>query len=248
MTFGWANPFLVQARDRSTTVDPRLAGMDYATNGSPATFYVDLPAPGTYSLSLAMGDAGFGQCGTQCQIQFLDGNTVVGTLTKGPTAQGFFYDATGANWSAAAWPGSNIPMLVTMTGTRLTVLLGTNNNTGDLTPIAFLGVAQAAGTELQHLGFAHCDDGGAGESGDVDHHLGDQWRLQQFDRALGLGRPERHNHQLQSQPDCGAGWGHFHHDHQRGQRHADGNLSHYRDRQWRRFTANRHGHPDGGNA
>ena len=50
---------LVQARDRSTTVDPRLAGINFANNGSPATFYVDLPSAGTYNLSLAMGDDGY---------------------------------------------------------------------------------------------------------------------------------------------------------------------------------------------
>ena len=69
---------LVGARDRSTTVDPRLAGINYAENGTPATFYVNLPSAGTYNLSLAMGDAGYTQCWTQCRVQFLDGSTVVG--------------------------------------------------------------------------------------------------------------------------------------------------------------------------
>ena len=40
----------------SNRVDPRLAGINYATNGSPATFYVDLPSAGTYNLALAMGE------------------------------------------------------------------------------------------------------------------------------------------------------------------------------------------------
>jgi len=35
-----------------------------------------------------------------------------------------------------------MPLQVTMSGTRLTVVVGTNNNTGDITPIAYLGVAQ----------------------------------------------------------------------------------------------------------
>ena len=142
VTFGWANPLLVFARDRSTTVDPRLAGIDYAENGTPATFYVNLPSAGTYNLSLAMGDAGYIQCWTQCRVQFLDGSTVVGTVTEGETALGYFYDATGRNWSATAWPANNVPLQVTMTGTRLSVVVGTNNNTGDITPIAYLGVAQ----------------------------------------------------------------------------------------------------------
>ena len=127
LAFGWANTSLVGARDRSTTVDPRLAGINYVSNGSPATFYVNLPSAGTYSLSLAMGDAGYEQCGVQCEIQFLDGSTVVGTVSGGLTNLGYFYDATGRNWSAAAWPTGNVPLQVTMTGSQLTVVVGTNH-------------------------------------------------------------------------------------------------------------------------
>ena len=60
VTFGWTTPDLVQGDDRSTVVDPRLAGINSAQNGAPATFYVDLPSPGTYNLALAMGDDGRG--------------------------------------------------------------------------------------------------------------------------------------------------------------------------------------------
>src|SRR5208337_2579148 len=144
VTFGWTMPNLVQARDRSTSVDPRLAGINYVNNGSPATFYVDLPSAGTYGLSLVMGDVGYEQCYTQCQVQFLDGGTVLATVTGGPTNPGYFYDAKGNNWSAATWPTSNLSQQVTLAGTRLTVVVGTNQATGDITPIAFLGVTQTS--------------------------------------------------------------------------------------------------------
>ena len=68
----------------------------------PATFYVDLPSPGTYNMSLAMGDAGYQECWAQCQVQFLDGNTVVATITKGQTNQNYFDDARGNNWSGGS--------------------------------------------------------------------------------------------------------------------------------------------------
>ena len=144
VTFGWVKTSLVQGRDRNAKLDPRLAGINLINNGSPATFYVDLPSPGTYNLSLAMGDAGYQECWVQCQIQFLDGNTVLATVTEGSTNLGYFYDAKGNNWSAAAWPASNLSQQVTLTGTRLTVVVGTNKATGDFTPIAFLGVAQGS--------------------------------------------------------------------------------------------------------
>ena len=142
VTFGWVNTLLVQGRDRSTSVDPRLAGINYANNGSPATFYVDLPSAGTYNLSLALGDDGYASCWVQCQVQFLDGSTVIATVTGGAINQGYFYDATGTSWSAAAWPTSNLSQQVTLTGTRLTMVVGTSSDTGDSTPIAFLGVSQ----------------------------------------------------------------------------------------------------------
>ena len=142
VNFGWVNTNLVQARDRSTQVDPRLAGMNYATSGSPATFYVDLPASGTYNLALAMGDDGYFSCSVQCQIQFLDGSTVLATLTEGGENIGYFYDAQGNNWSAADWPTRNLSLQVAIAGTRLTMIVGPSKPTGDYTPIAFLGVTE----------------------------------------------------------------------------------------------------------
>src|SRR5271166_5118329 len=146
VTFGWVKTSLVQGRDRNARLDPRLAGINYATNGSPATFSVDLPSAGTYSLALALGDAGYQACWVQCQVQFLDGSTVLATLTVGSTKLGYFYDATGQDWSAAAWPTSNLTQQVTLTGTRLTMVVGTNNSSGDMTPIAFLGVVMPSFT------------------------------------------------------------------------------------------------------
>jgi len=145
VTFGWQKTSLVVGRDRRTSVDPRLAGINFATNGSPATFYVDVPSSGAYNLSLALGDAGWPECTVQCQVQFLDGSTVLATVTGGPDNMGYFYDATGKNWSAAQWPGSNLSQQVTLTGTRLTMVVGTSQATGDFTTVAFLGVTQVSG-------------------------------------------------------------------------------------------------------
>src|SRR5208337_341975 len=92
VTYGWVNTRPVSARDRNAKLDPRLAGINFVYNGTPATFYVDLPSPGTYNVSLAMGDAGNGQCWVQCQVQFLDGSTVLATVTGGVTNLGYFYD------------------------------------------------------------------------------------------------------------------------------------------------------------
>ena len=95
VTFGWVKTSLVQARDRNNKLDPRLAGVNFANNGSPATFNVDLPSPGTYNLSLALGDAGYQACWVQCQIQFLDGNTVTRQCGCGIHQPGLFLRCEG---------------------------------------------------------------------------------------------------------------------------------------------------------
>jgi len=145
-TYGWVKTSLVQGRDRNAKLDARLAGINFASNGAPATFYVDLPSPGTYNLSLAMGDAGYTQCYTQCQIQFLDGNTVLATVTGGRISAGYFYDARGKTWSAAQWPNNNVSQQVTLAGSRLTVVVGLSKSNGDVTPLAFLGIVQVSGS------------------------------------------------------------------------------------------------------
>ena len=81
----------------------------------------------------------------QCQIQFLDGSTVLDTVTVGSEQLGYFYDAQGKNWSAAQWPKSNLSQQVTLAGSRLTVVVGTSKASGDSTPMAFLGVTQLSG-------------------------------------------------------------------------------------------------------
>src|SRR5271167_2421798 len=145
VTYGWADTSLVGGRDRNASLDPRLAGINFANNGSPARFHVNLPSAGTYNLSLAMGDANFERCVVQCEIQFLDGQTVLATVQEGPIPAGYFYDAKGNQWSAAAWPSSNVSQQVTLTGTRLTVVVGLSQNNGEITALAFLGVTQTSG-------------------------------------------------------------------------------------------------------
>ena len=98
-TYGWSYTANFVTRNRDNTIDPRLAGVNYVNNGTPAAFYVDLPAPGTYNVSLAMGDAGYPECAVRCQVQFLDGANVLATVSGGPSNLGYFYDAQGNNWS-----------------------------------------------------------------------------------------------------------------------------------------------------
>src|SRR5208337_4833927 len=129
-TYGWSYSATISTLNRNNSIDPRLAGIHNVVNGTPGQFYVDLPAPGTYSLSLAVGDAGWVACFKQCQVQFLDGSRVLATITGGPINKGYFYDAQGNIWSAAQWPANNVSQQVTVVGSQLTVWLEATTTLG----------------------------------------------------------------------------------------------------------------------
>jgi len=101
-------------------------------------------------VALAMGDASYRECWSGCQVQFLDDSTVLATVTGGEISAGFFYDAAGNSWSASDWPTKNQTQQVTLTGTRLTVMVGrpgagVDRLANSVTPVAYLGVTQAGG-------------------------------------------------------------------------------------------------------
>ena len=230
VTFGWTKNSTT-GRDRNAKLDPRLAGINFVSNGSPATFYVDLPSAGTYDISLAMGDAGFGQCWVQCQVQFFDGTTQLATVSGGPIPMTNFYDATGKVWSAANWPSGNLSQQVTLAGTRLTVVVGTSKATGDFTTLAFLGVAQVSGSPSFTISASPASlsiqQGDQGMSTITTTLSGG------FDSAISLsasGGAVRHDGGLQPESDSRAWLGQFDNDRHRRIEHSRGNLSHHRDR------------------
>lgn len=129
-SFGWASTSGINRRDRSTTVDPRLAGVNFlASLNLNATFQMSLPAPGTYRVRLALGDLSSQTRGT---VQIMDGATVLATLMNGDSAtNGQFYDATGVlRTSAADWVANNAPALLTFTGSMLSVAIATPASAG----------------------------------------------------------------------------------------------------------------------
>src|SRR5262249_6286562 len=105
VTYGWTSTGNneLAGRDRDATADPRLAGINFVPNGvPPAVFQVNLPAPGTYAVSLAIGDQSYTQCTSTstCQIEFRDGNTSLFVLdVSSGVAAGSFADANGQVWS-----------------------------------------------------------------------------------------------------------------------------------------------------
>jgi hypothetical protein len=103
VTFGWetlGTGYL--ARDRSATVDARLAGINcQLNNGSTSTFRVDLPAAGNYTVSLALGDAVGGNPQNN-YATVVDGSAAVISINA-LTSSSTFADATGALLGIAPW-------------------------------------------------------------------------------------------------------------------------------------------------
>lgn len=118
ITFGWEQA--VQTRNRSSGIDPRLAGINFQGNsGSTYNFRVDLPASGLWSIGLGCGDAAAGNAQKNYIIikdtttQVLDCSVNTSSTQVGDAAKNL--------WSTAAWPGSNVLVPVTFSTTILRV-------------------------------------------------------------------------------------------------------------------------------
>lgn len=120
-TAGWTNNGggTLTGRDRSSSVDRRLAGIVTIGSGATSTFQVDLPASGSYSIRLAMGDESFSAPTTKVVIK--DGTTVLATIGSHNVAADQFYDTTDTAYSGANWPGSNTANTYSFAGSTLNV-------------------------------------------------------------------------------------------------------------------------------
>lgn len=136
VTCGW-EVAPTSTRDRSLSVDARLAGLHfraYAVGYTP-TYRIDVPA-GTYNLSMAMGDTAAGQIGSKVEVY--DDATLRLTVWDSAAAlsSSYFMDATSvvhtssANWVANQTPSSvvissgilRLKLLQTVGGVASTVL------------------------------------------------------------------------------------------------------------------------------
>lgn len=95
----------LQDRNRNSSNDARIAGINYTTTGSNSdAFRIDLPSAGNYKIGAGFGDASYAQA---VGWDLYDTNSNIGTLSTGSTSgANQFNDATDTEYSAAAWPGS----------------------------------------------------------------------------------------------------------------------------------------------
>lgn len=96
----------MESRDRNAAYDPRIAGLHKIAAGSSATYRINLPAPGVYEVSVAIGDANGGVV-SECEL--FDNASSLGVLTSGTTsAAARWKDATNTELTNTTWPTSAV--------------------------------------------------------------------------------------------------------------------------------------------
>ena len=147
-TFGWESGHGATGRDRNSGNDRRLAGMNFIGNGgSQAWFQLDLPnGAGTYAVHIALGDASYGSGYQYLKITDGNGGSTLLTIddTNGTSAN-HFDDAGGNDRTNATWPGSEVSVDLTFTGSVLWLLLGSPTAQANSSSLAHLRVVQAGG-------------------------------------------------------------------------------------------------------
>jgi len=138
---GWTAFPTAGTRDRNSGNDARLAGENFDSAG---VYRIDLPAPGSYTVFLACGDATYAQ--SNQKIELFDDVTSLGVLFTGAAtgAANSFLDATGVARTAANWPSQNVGVTNVYASTKCIVKIGDGSNN---TAIATLFV-QSAGPPI----------------------------------------------------------------------------------------------------
>jgi len=130
--FGWDQSApLPEGYNENDTVDCRIAGVvEKLNNGTQARFLIDLPfASASYYVMAAVGDAGSKRARLYMQVTDSPGSggdqTYLTIDRPNGTSFGQLVDAQNKVWTAAQWPGSNVPVLVTINTSQIAVVIGT---------------------------------------------------------------------------------------------------------------------------
>lgn len=131
VTFGWST--VVSIRDRSASVDRRLAGTNFASSIG-IYFRLDLPSAGQYDIHLAVGDA------TNLNRVEWDLNDTTTNLAQyrngGNQLVQQFMDASGVIREVANWPSQEVKITKTFATTQLRLVVAStmviNSNVGHI--------------------------------------------------------------------------------------------------------------------
>lgn len=146
VTYSWDGN-LNGERDRSTTVDCRLAGMAFNNNdGTPSVFTVDLTnfgGPGTYTIHLAATDQTSDQF--PLHIEIYDNTTLLNTINVATFNTPKAVDAAGTTFNtAAAWVSGEQGISLTFATSTFKLKLGDNSGAGANSIISHLRIVASA--------------------------------------------------------------------------------------------------------
>lgn len=157
VTFGWNTATCITdtgggGRDRDAGIDRRIAGMNFVGNQlNQCTFQVDLPAAGTYLISLGMGDAGGNAKSNYVVVK--DNTTALITFAPLATlSTPTFGDAAGNTYTAANWTTSQTSVSKTFATTTFNLVLGSGlTPDGTDSSIDHIFISQVASTPFVGL-------------------------------------------------------------------------------------------------
>ncbi len=154
LTLGWETvPSGIDARDRSTSGDHRLAGMNFNPSKDQNIFRIDLPnGTGSYLIRAAFGEPNYAI--PTDYYEFRDTTTVLATIDHpGGHPAGQWYDASDTlQTSAANWASNNIRITKTFATTIFRTVMGKVGGTLS-SAIASLSVEKAASAGYNHDSF-----------------------------------------------------------------------------------------------
>lgn len=125
--------------DRSSTNDPRIAGINFAGTNLVRTFTIDLgsgsaPGSGTYTIDMAVGDAASAQ---DDEATVFDNVTALITLPRTLVNIGHFIDATLTDVTASSsWTGTTVSKTFASTTAKITLNPSGGSGGNTLTTLA----------------------------------------------------------------------------------------------------------------
>lgn len=141
-SFVWNQDITPDSRNRDDSIDHRLVGLIFTDNTGDRqrTLTITLPFTGDATIRAAFGDAT--NATSYLYAQFRDNGTPFETrVDTNGTSSGNFLDATGAEYSAANWPGSNTAITHTFTSTTFQLVIGSPDAQVGLSIMAHLYIS-----------------------------------------------------------------------------------------------------------
>ncbi len=147
ITFNWSSGGSPAGADRSSSVNAKLAGINYTGPGNTITFNVTLPSSGQKDVRLALGDPNFSSW-AGLQVIFKDNGSTLYTVGPSTPATGNVIDANGAEYSLANWPASNTAKRLTFGSTVFSIQVSASG--GNYVTLCHLEIADVASGRTTH--------------------------------------------------------------------------------------------------